>query len=160
MKDKFFTIFGALTPIAKEMLKKRGIDIDNMSFEDILKHVNSILKESDLFKQDSTTNEGSYEKCYQTAEGDSTIQFSDKDEDGKYNITVELAGFNKTNTELEYIPNERILYVRAKKENHPSIIKTISLDEKDTIISSSMSDGILTINIQSEVIKFEKIIIN
>lgn len=165
MKDKFVMIFGALAPIAKEMLKKKGINIDNITFDDLLKHVNEVFKESEFFK--TSPVQGKEKDVYHTnpVEDDSNIVSSEKNIEGIYTITINLPGYNKNNTELKYDSIKNIIQVIAKKQCDKTfrvdeITKYVALNELDNILSSKMEDGVLIIEICSNINKFEKITIN
>jgi len=155
MKDytELFEKLKKMTPYATVFLKSKGIDLNTINA------LNSIDKEKidEIFKMFNEQFKTTTDQFKTTAKSTSDIiEFHSVNDDGIYDVTVKLPGYNKTNTSIEQV-NSNIKIYAGQREFNFNII-----DEDDEIVSTKMADGILTFSIQSKKMKnkVNKIIID
>lgn len=144
-----------LKPFVRVYLKSKGFDINDIKTNMDVDKMDEIYK---IFHEKFKSFDDIFKDFNQTPikPKQDIIEFHKENEDGIYNVTVKLPGFNKTNTSIEEINSEIKIFAGNDKYSF------VLCDEDDEIISTKMADGILTFSIQSKKIKnkVKKIIID
>jgi HSP20 family molecular chaperone IbpA len=164
-----------LSPYAKIFVKNKfGINLDNLNkedikinpnFDDIFKSFETIFQKSnsesvfDFTKEEVKKNTQSQkDECMPKSSFDGGIRFSQLNSDNIFTVSVDLPGFNKTNTTIVQV-NDTV-EIKCDKQDHKSI-KRFQIKEDDIIESSTMEDGLLVFKIRANVVKnFKEITID
>jgi len=170
--------FKTLSPYAKIFINsKYGINLDKINkdnikinpiFDEVFKQIDKIFKDDKVesifnFTKEDIKKNNEYQKeeketLMPKTSADSSIFKSDINSDNVYTISVELPGFNKTNTKITQV-NDTVEIKGDKPDN--KTIKRFQIKEDDIIESTSMNDGLLVFKIRANVVKnFKEIAID